>query len=231
MPSWVPGNRFCTACASTCAVECLSTARPSGLSALTASTASPSRSTYARSLSSPPTRATTTDLSSSSSAAVVPSGTDRSRPDRTTETLADMGGSYRGGAGCLASVNPSDAVGVHGVQPAVDGHREERATTALAEGGEPLRAEGAHLAAVATPIDPDATALEVAVDVQAAQLLGVLHPAIDVAADDRLPEAVAVLDRRRVVRHLGRAAVRLVEVLALTARPAEVPPLLGIGDA
>ncbi len=91
MPSRASGKTSCTACASTCAVECRSTASPSGDPMVTGSTTSPSATTCARSRSSPPTRATTTasgpfagPAPSSSSPAVVPCSTCRSLPETTT---------------------------------------------------------------------------------------------------------------------------------------------------
>src|SRR3954447_12510331 len=85
MPSRVPGNSSCTAWASTCAVECRITARPSGLAAGTGSTSASAPGVQARSLSPPEGRARTTTAPSgplsappaslSASAAVVPAGT------------------------------------------------------------------------------------------------------------------------------------------------------------
>ena len=60
MPSVASGNSCCTAWASTCAVEWRRIDRPSGLPACTGSTASPAASGYARSRSSPFTRAAIT---------------------------------------------------------------------------------------------------------------------------------------------------------------------------
>ena len=90
MPSRALGFTCWTAWARTCAVECRRTSRPSGLSMVTGSTTSPSASTWARSTSWPPTRATTTLRSSAKrSAAVVPSATDRSSPATVTVIWAD----------------------------------------------------------------------------------------------------------------------------------------------
>ena len=60
MPSFASGNSCCTAWASTCAVEWRRIDRPSGLPARTGSTTSPAASGYARSRSSPLTRAAIT---------------------------------------------------------------------------------------------------------------------------------------------------------------------------
>src|SRR3954469_24805579 len=60
MPSRVPGKRSCTAWASTCAVECRMTARPSGLAAGTGSTCASACGAQARSIRSPVARSRTT---------------------------------------------------------------------------------------------------------------------------------------------------------------------------
>src|SRR4051795_7276602 len=85
MPSRVPGKRSCTAWASTCAVECRMTARPSGLAAGTGSTCASACGAQARSIRSPVARSRTTTAPSgplsgtpaalSASCAVVPAGT------------------------------------------------------------------------------------------------------------------------------------------------------------
>src|SRR3954451_7036064 len=87
MPSLVPGNSSCTAWASTCAVECRMTARPSALAAGTGSTSTSSVGGQLRSLRSPlaTSRTTTapsgplsgTPASLSACIAVVPAGTRR----------------------------------------------------------------------------------------------------------------------------------------------------------
>src|SRR3954451_10142181 len=83
MPSLASGNSSCTACASTCAVECRSTARPSSVSIGTDSTTSPSSGTQARSRSaSPLARATTasTPRSWKTRPIVVPAAATRGLP-------------------------------------------------------------------------------------------------------------------------------------------------------
>src|SRR3954447_21270038 len=83
MPSLASGNSSWTACASTCAVECRSTARPSSVSIGTDSTTSPSSGTQARSRSnSPLARATTASMPRSwkTRPIVVPDSTTRGEP-------------------------------------------------------------------------------------------------------------------------------------------------------
>src|SRR3954471_14901169 len=97
MPSRALGLTSCTAWASTCAVECRNTSRPSSLSTPTGSTTSPSCSSWARSRRTSLTLATTMERSPSKrSAAVVPVVTTRgSLPaggGATIET-SDTGGS------------------------------------------------------------------------------------------------------------------------------------------
>src|SRR3712207_5570293 len=85
MPSLVPGKSSCTAWASTCAVECRMTARPSALAAGTGSTFASAPGTHARSLSSPEATSRTTTAPSapfsgtpaslSACIAVAPAGT------------------------------------------------------------------------------------------------------------------------------------------------------------
>src|SRR4051812_8430893 len=85
MPSLVPGKSSCTAWASTCAVECRMTARPSALAAGTGSTSASASGVQFRSLRSPvaTSRTTTapsgplsgTPASLSACIAVVPAGT------------------------------------------------------------------------------------------------------------------------------------------------------------
>src|SRR3954470_7501060 len=85
MPRRVPGKRSWTAWASTCAVECRMTARPSALAAATGSTSASASGAQARSLRSPVARSRTTTAPSgplsgvpaslSACCAVVPAGT------------------------------------------------------------------------------------------------------------------------------------------------------------
>jgi hypothetical protein len=85
MPSFVPGNSSCTAWASTWAVECRMTARPSALAAATGSTSASASGVQARSFRSPvdSSRTTTapsgpfsgTPASLSACITVVPPGT------------------------------------------------------------------------------------------------------------------------------------------------------------
>src|SRR5947199_192518 len=60
MPSFASGNVSCTACASTCAVECRSTPSPSGESIVTGSTGVSASGTHERSRSRPDGSRTTT---------------------------------------------------------------------------------------------------------------------------------------------------------------------------
>src|SRR4051794_8018224 len=83
MPSLASGNSCWTAWASTCAVECRSTARPSSVSIGTDSTTSPSSGDQARSISaSPLARATTASMPRSKKTlpAVVPAATTCGEP-------------------------------------------------------------------------------------------------------------------------------------------------------
>src|SRR5450631_3609142 len=90
MPSLALGLICCTAWARTWAAEWRRTARPSSLSSPTGSTRSPSARTWARSRSSPLTRATTVALSPPNrSAAVVPAVIDRWLPATETVMSAD----------------------------------------------------------------------------------------------------------------------------------------------
>src|SRR3954470_6125967 len=85
MPSRVPGNRSCTAWASTCAAECRMTERPSGLAAMTGCTSVSASGAQPRSLRSPEDSSRTTTAPSgplsgkpaslSACEAVVPAGT------------------------------------------------------------------------------------------------------------------------------------------------------------
>src|SRR6266508_5327371 len=88
MPSLASGCSSCTACASTCAVECRMIARPSSESLRTGSISSPSPTTRLRSRSSPLTRAAIADrsapkISAKTSPTVVVSVTLRSASSST----------------------------------------------------------------------------------------------------------------------------------------------------
>src|SRR3954454_13249192 len=98
MPSLASGNRSCTACASTCAQEWRSTARPSSVSIGADSTMSPSSGTQARSFSdSPVARATTVSMPRSEKTlpTVVPAATTCGEPS-TVRRMSDMSRGYRG---------------------------------------------------------------------------------------------------------------------------------------
>ena len=105
MPSRVPGNRSCTACAMTCAAECRSTARPSGEDAATTSTSVSASGAQSRSLSTPSGSRTTTapsgpvrstPASRSASTAVVPAATRMGRAGVDGTLLADTGAPLSG---------------------------------------------------------------------------------------------------------------------------------------
>ena len=113
MPSLASGNSSCTAWAITWAVEWRRMSRPSGLSIATGSTSSPSASSWARSRSSPPTRAAiTSGVSEKSSHALVPVVTvwsSRAPACTRTTLIWDTGGSWRG----AGVVEPGDRIDAH----------------------------------------------------------------------------------------------------------------------
>src|SRR5687768_11243303 len=141
MPSRVPGNSSCTACARTWAVECRMTARPSGLAAGTGSTSVSTSGTQARSFRSPDagSRTTTapsgplsgTPASLSACCAVVPAGT------RIGATAVEDSGVDTGTPGGRWNGTPSLVRAPGGVGSVVD-DREPRV------GGTPVEHDVGH---------------------------------------------------------------------------------------
>src|SRR4051794_13271239 len=84
---------------------------------------------------------------------------------------------------------------------------------------------------VTSAIDPDPAADEVTVDVQTPEQFGVRLAAIDVTPDHCLADGMGVRDGGSVVAGGGGAAAGVVDVVALAARPAEVPSTFAVGDS
>src|SRR6478752_2152302 len=231
MPSLAFGKTSWTAWASTWAVEWRRTARPSGSSIRTGSTTSSGPISVARSFRTPFTRAKTTARSSAKRSAAVSDTVGpltRAEPARTRRRHR---GAYRAApAGFGQRRGGSDLADLHRVETAVEGHGVDLAGPVDAEGRD--RAERADLTGgAAGPAEPDASRDEVGVDVPAGDQLLVLRAAVHVAAGDGLAERVRVRGDRSAVRGARDASARVIDAVALAARPAEVPAALACRDA